>query len=79
MTAVEVYRLDDNADETSAVRALQEAKGLDNHDATQPFGLLFWHKRPFTVEFTSENEANRFNEQLRAFGYHGRLVHDKTV
>jgi hypothetical protein len=54
MVAVEVYGLDDSADEAGAVRVLQTAKGLDDHRATQPFGLLFWHKRPFTLEFASQ-------------------------
>ena len=74
MVAVEVYDLDDTADEAAAVHALQEAKGLDDHHTKQPFGLLYWHKRPFSVEFASADEAGRFVERLRACGYHGRLA-----
>ena len=74
MVAVEIYGLDDSADEAGAVRVLQTAKGLDDHRATQPFGLLFWHKRPFTLEFASQEEAGRFIERLKACGYHGRIA-----
>jgi hypothetical protein len=72
MVAIEIYGLDDNADEGAAARALRDAKGLDDHHAKQPFGLLYWHKRPFSVGFASEDEADRFVERLRACGYHAR-------
>jgi hypothetical protein len=74
MNAVEVYDLDATADEAAAMRALQEAKGLDEYHATQPFGLLYWHRRPFSVRFDSAEAAARFIERLRACGYHGRLT-----
>jgi hypothetical protein len=63
-----VYGLDDTADECAAVRVFQEAKGLDDHDARQPFGLLYWHHRPFLVQFASEELAGQFVERPRACG-----------
>jgi hypothetical protein len=72
--SVEVYGLDDTADEAAAVRVFQEAKGLDDHDARQPFGLLYWHRRPFSVRFASEELAGQFVERLRACGYLARLT-----
>ena len=74
MISVEVYQVDDTADEAAAVRALQEAKGLDDHYARKPFGLLYWHKRPFSVPFASAEEAGRFIDRLRSCGYHCRLT-----
>ena len=72
MISVEVYDLDDTADEAAAVRTLQETRGLDNHHASQPFSLLYWHKRPFSVQFSSAEEASRFVERLRTCGYRAR-------
>jgi hypothetical protein len=72
--SVEVYDLDDTADESAAVRVFQEAKGLDDHHARQPFGLLYWHHRPFSVQFASEELAGQFVERLRACGYLARLT-----
>jgi hypothetical protein len=74
MKTVEVFGMDDTADEDAAVQSLKEAKGLDDHEARQPFGLLYWHKRPFAVRFASTEEADRFLERLGASGYHGRLI-----
>jgi hypothetical protein len=69
MISVEVYECGEAADETAAVRVLRDAKGLNDYHASQPFGLLYWHKRPFSVAFDSAEEANRFIEQLQACGY----------
>ncbi len=74
MIVVEVYDLDATADEGAAVRALQEAKGLEDHHAKQHFGLLYWHKRPFSIEFDSAEAAAQFVERLRTCGYHARPV-----
>lgn len=56
------------------MRALRKAKGLDEYHASHPFDLLYWHRRPFTVQFTSAEGAGRFLERHLAWGYLGRLL-----
>jgi hypothetical protein len=73
MVAVEVYDCDEAADEAAAVRILREAKGLDDYEASHPFGLLHWHKRPFSVYFATREEAAGFIQRLGACGYQARL------
>jgi hypothetical protein len=74
MVSVEVYDCGESADEAAAVRALREIKGLDEYHASHPFGLLHWHKRPFSVAFATAEEAGRFIDMIQVCGYHGRLV-----
>jgi hypothetical protein len=73
MVPVEVFGADDDADEDAAIDILREAKGLDDYHAEKPFGLLYWHKRPFTIHFTTADEADDFMEQLQACGYQSRV------
>jgi hypothetical protein len=74
MTVVEVYDLDESADEATAVRILCEAKGLDEHSAAGSFSQLFWHKRPFTVKFSASEQAEQFRDRLGACGYQSRTL-----
>jgi hypothetical protein len=74
MISVEVYECDATADEAAAVHALRHAKNLDDYHASQPFGLLHWHKRPFSIPFASVEEARRFIERLQECGYRSRLA-----
>jgi hypothetical protein len=72
MIEVEVYACGETADEASAASALGDAKGLDEYHASHPFGLLYWHRRPFTVMFATDEAAARFIDRLAACGYQAR-------
>jgi hypothetical protein len=74
MIFVEVYECGEAADETAVLGVLRVAKGLNDYHASQPFGLVYWHKRPFSVVFDSVEEATRFMEQLLPYGYQSRLA-----
>ena len=74
MVSVEVYDWEESSDETAAVKMLRDVKGLDDYHAKQPFGQLYWHRRPFAVEFSTPAEAQRFAEQLRTCGYLTRVA-----